>query len=196
MSHSAVLLAGGKSSRMGRDKARLPVAGTPLWRRQVEVLKATCPAELFISTARPGAFAEANESVIILPDALPGCGPLGGIATAIARANAPFLLVLAVDMPAMPAEFLVAMVDLARREGRGIVPRSQGRFWEPLAAVYPCCELLLAKRLLDDGVRKMESFIDGAIASGAARALDLKPVEEAFFENWNEPKDVREIPLP
>ena len=83
MSHAAVLLAGGKSSRMGRDKSALIVNGEPLWQRQLAVLRATEPAELFISGMRDGPYADCG--VEILADGIPNCGPLGGIATALRR---------------------------------------------------------------------------------------------------------------
>ncbi len=120
MSHAAVLLAGGESSRMGRDKSALPVNGEPLWQRQLAVLRATEPAELFISGKSDGPYAGCG--VEILPDEFPGCGPLGGIATALRRCKSDRLLVLAVDMPAMTAAFLRTLLEQSQRTGMGIIP--------------------------------------------------------------------------
>ncbi len=193
MAHSAVLLAGGKSSRMGHDKAALCIGGLPLWRRQLHLLKATQPGEIFISIGEGGSILEGMEQGVLLPDAHAGCGPLGGIATALGRCADPWLLVLAVDMPVMPAGFLARLVEMAEREGRGIIPRNGAGMWEPLAAVYPRSGFDLAEGILASGERKMERLILSLIDVGMARALDLALDEEAYFENWNEPGDVREM---
>ena len=120
MSHAAVLLAGGKSSRMGRDKSALLVNGEPLWQHQLATLHATEPAELFISGKSDGPYADCG--VEILTDEFPDCGPLGGIATALRRCKSDYVLVLAVDMPAMTAEFLRTLLDESQRTAKGIIP--------------------------------------------------------------------------
>ena len=78
---AAVLLAGGRSRRMGRDKALLPLPdGRRLWQRQLAVLESLHPAELFIS----GSAREGVPSLIpCLDDETPGLGPLGGIVAAL-----------------------------------------------------------------------------------------------------------------
>ncbi len=193
MSHAAVLLAGGKSSRMGRDKSALPVDGEPLWQRQLATLRATDPAELFISGKSDGPYA--NAGVEILADEFPDCGPLGGIATALRRCKSDRLLVLAVDMPAMTAEFLCSLLAESRRSAKGIVPsvaadgRRPARF-ESLAAVYPGAALPVADDCLRAGERKLEGFV----RTLAARTLvTIFPVEAAatrLFTNWNSPGDI------
>ncbi len=101
---AAVLLAGGQSRRMGRDKALLLVdGGRVLWERQLDVLRSLGPAELFISgPARPGF----PYDVRLLEDERPGLGPLSGIVAALEAMTTPLLVVLAVDLPAMRADFL------------------------------------------------------------------------------------------
>src|SRR5205823_5696774 len=100
---SAVLLAGGASRRMGMDKALLRAPdgdSSPqlLWQRQLQTLRALEPAEILISgPPRPGFPA----GVPCIRDRLPGCGPLGGLATCLARVATPWLLVLAIDLPLM-----------------------------------------------------------------------------------------------
>src|SRR5437763_696400 len=140
---SAVLLAGGKSSRMGRDKAFLEIDRVPLWLRQIETLRALSPDELFISG--PPLAAEWRDFEIVA-DVQPNAGPLGGIAAALQRCRSDFLVVLAVDMPRMNAAFLRSMLDdcVAANDGRGIVPKSRGGY-EPLAAVYPKSSLPVAR---------------------------------------------------
>jgi molybdopterin-guanine dinucleotide biosynthesis protein A len=193
MSHAAVLLAGGKSSRMGRDKAALPVNGEPLWQHQLAILRATQPAELFISGKSDGPYADCG--IEILADEFPDCGPLGGIATALRRCQSERLLVLAVDMPAMTTEYLRSLLDESQRTAKGVVPfvaadvRRRANF-EPLAAVYPRAALTIAKECLRAGEFKLEAFIRRL---EAGRLVSVRTVAEEdifLFANWNVPTDV------
>lgn len=185
MRFSAVLLAGGKSSRMGCDKAALVVDGEPLWRRQLAVLRATGAAEVFISGKADGPYAGAG--VEIVGDVRSESGPLGGIAAALRRCGEEWLLVLAVDMPAMTADFLCSLTDAARK-GTGIVPVTDRI--QPLAALYPCAALETAETFLRDGRRKMESFVDELLARSLVRRLDVPATQRPLFTNWNTPGDI------
>ena len=205
MSHAAVLLAGGKSSRMGRDKSALIVNGEPLWQRQLAVLRATEPAELFISGKSDGPYAGCG--VEILADKIPGCGPLGGIATALRRCTSERLLVLAVDMPAMTANFLRSLIAESQRTAMGIVPsvaedgRRRARIalevrdaprahLEPLAAVYPRTALAIADECLRNGEFKLEAFIRKLEAIHLVRLRPVAENDAAFLTNWNAPEDI------
>ena len=190
---------------MGRDKSALPVNGEPLWQRQLAILRATDPAELFISGKNDGPYA--NAGVEILADEFPDCGPLGGIATALRRCTGDRLLVLAVDMPAMTADFLRTLLDQSHRTAMGVVPsvaddvRRQARIpaaatnakelhLEPLAAVYPRAALAVADECLRTGERKLEIFIRELEARGLATIRPVEAGEAALFTNWNSPGDV------
>ncbi len=205
MSHAAVLLAGGKSSRMGRDKSALPVNGEPLWQHQLAILRATEPAQLFISGKSDGPYADCG--VEILADEFPDCGPLGGIVTALRRCTSDLLLVLAVDMPAMTAGFLRTLLDQSQRTAMGVVPsvaadgRRRARIafssdedeqahLEPLAAVYPRAALVVADECLRTGERKLETFVRALEAQGIAIIRPVEAGEAALFTNWNSPGDV------
>src|SRR5438067_5066315 len=91
---AAVLLAGGKSSRMGRDKASVVIDGQPLWQRQLATLRATHPCELYISGKVDGPYADSGVELVI--DSSPGHGPLAGLEAALLRTHQPLLLVLAI----------------------------------------------------------------------------------------------------
>lgn len=188
MRFSAVLLAGGKSSRMGCDKSALLVGGQPLWRRQLDVLRATGAEEFFISGKADGPYAGAG--VEIIEDSRCESGPLGGIASALRRCADEWLLVLAVDMPAMTADFLCTLTD-AVRNGAGVVPMTDRI--QPLAALYPCAALEIAERLLREGQRKMESFVDELAERSLVRRLDVPTSQWHLFTNWNTPGDVTSL---
>ncbi len=185
MLHSAALIAGGKSTRMGRDKAELVFGGRPLWKRQLDTLAATQPAEIFVAGKCPAIPAG---GALIVPDEWPDCGPLGGIATALAHAQGPWVLVFAVDMPAMTPAFLASLLAGVAKSGRGAVPMLGGR-WEPLAAVYPVAALPIARRLLGERRLAMAAFIEAARDAKLLDAVAVVEGSRALFENLNTPED-------
>ncbi len=101
MRYSAVLLAGGKSSRMGCNKAFLQIAGKPLWQRQLATLRRLSPEQLMIS----GPAREEWKDNEIVADEIANAGPLAGISAALRRCTTPRLVVLAVDLPKITATF-------------------------------------------------------------------------------------------
>ena len=184
---TAILLAGGKSTRMGRDKAGVLIGGQPLWQRQLATLRAVHPHELFISGKPAGPYAGAG--VEILTDNFPGLGPLAGLEAALRRASHPLVLVLAIDLPAMTADFLSSLLRQASASASGCVPCDDRRF-EPLAAVYPRACLPLAEACLREADRSMQRFVRLAVEGGLVGIRDLRPGERALFKNLNHPGDL------
>jgi molybdenum cofactor guanylyltransferase len=95
------VLAGGKSSRMGRDKASIELAGSPLLRHAVKKLRRVC-MDVRVLGANPAFTAYAP----IVPDLHPDCGPLGGMEAALIHSVFDWNLFLPVDMPFLPSAFL------------------------------------------------------------------------------------------
>ena len=184
---TAVLLAGGKSTRMGRDKAGVLIHDRPLWQRQLATLRAVHPHELFISGKPDGPYASAG--VEILADNFPGLGPLAGLEAALRRASHPLVLVLAIDLPAMTADFLSLLLRQAAASATGCVPRDD-RWFQPLAAIYPRTCLPLAEACLRDADRSMQRFVRLAVEGGLAGIRDLQPGERPLFKNINQPGDL------
>jgi molybdopterin-guanine dinucleotide biosynthesis protein A len=182
-----VLLAGGRSTRMGRDKAGLIVDGQPLWQRQLGELRALNPAELFISGRPDGPYAGAG--VEIVTDAVPGLGPLAGIAAALQRTTLPLLLVLAIDLPRISRGLLATLVAAARQSGAGVVPQSE-RCFEPLAAVYPRTALPAAQACLGGSDRSLQHFVRRLIDAGLVSAWPVEPHWHDELRNVNTPDDL------
>src|SRR6266581_8677905 len=116
---SAVLLAGGESRRMGRDKATLLFRGKPLWQIQLEQLRKLAPAEIFVSARTNPIWRPAD--VQFVADDPPSRGPLSGLAASLAQMRTAHLLALAVDMPFMTEQymkFLCAQI----KPGVGVLP--------------------------------------------------------------------------
>lgn len=145
--------AGGKSSRMGRDKAFVPFQGRPL----IEVVRervAGLGDELILITNNPDDYAHLG--LPMFGDVYPDCGPLGGIYTAILRAANPHTLVVACDMPWLNRELLRQMVAL--RETADIIVPRWDKFPEPLHAVYSKSCLGAIAEQLQAGQFKITGF--------------------------------------
>ncbi|WP_433972061.1 molybdenum cofactor guanylyltransferase [Tunturiibacter lichenicola] len=97
------VLAGGKSSRMGANKALLELAGKPLVRHAVEKLRRVC-ADVWVLSNDP----KLSECAPVLPDLHPECGPMGGMEAALLHSAFDWNLFLPVDMPFLPSSFIAA----------------------------------------------------------------------------------------
>lgn len=173
---SAAILAGGKSSRMGRNKAALPFGGETLLAHQARKLRALGVKELLLSGA-----AEAVPGARLVPDLLPGRGPLGGLHACLSAASGEAVLVLSVDVPLVPASALAALIEA---HAGGVTLLEHGGVTEPLIGVYDASLAPEAGRLLLEGV--------GAVRLLAERA-DFRTVaydgDPALLLNCNTPAD-------
>ena len=202
MKFDAVILAGGNSSRMGRDKAWLEVEGQSLLARQIQVAREVGASEVFVSGRAGVDYSGLNFQV--LRDRLVDAGPLGGIERALDQTTTSLLLVLAVDMPRMTAEFLHQMLSRCRK-GIGVVPRLNGNI-EPLNAVYPKITAGLIEELFPAPTERGSSneaipvrvkspsataFAEKCVVCGMATFIDVTESEAHFFTNWNSPQDTK-----
>ena len=99
------VLAGGRSSRMGRDKALLELAGKPLIEHAVTKLRRVC-AEVHILAGAEGEHAGLARYAPLVHDLHPGCGPISGIEAALTHTTHDWNLILAVDVPFLPTALL------------------------------------------------------------------------------------------
>jgi molybdopterin-guanine dinucleotide biosynthesis protein A len=158
-----VILAGGKSSRMGTPKELLPIAEEPLIQRTWKLLNKTAEDCLVISN-HPDRLNIIPEGVPIYPDDITNQGPLGGIATAMRVATQDVLLVVACDMPAISEQLLQLLCDksTALKQGADIIlPLWKGKA-HPLCALYHRRLYPLILELLAQGKRRMFDVIDQA----------------------------------
>jgi molybdopterin-guanine dinucleotide biosynthesis protein A len=173
------VLAGGKSSRMGVDKALLPFRGGALAGHVAAAVAAAAGSATLIGD--PQKYGHLGYKV--LPDRTPGAGPLGGIETALSHTAADWNLVLACDMPAASAGFLRELLAGAENAGAdALLPAGPSGRPEPLSAVYHrrCAPAL--RRALGAQIRKVTAALAG---------LDVRtfPVDDpAWFENLNTPE--------
>lgn len=153
---TAVVLAGGKSRRMGRDKSLLHMGGKPLIAHIVDQLRPHF-AELLVSASDPARYAFLD--LPIVPDRVPDQGPLMGIASALAVARHDRVFVTACDIPELDVDLMASLLRRAR--GRdGAVPRSPGGLFEPLFAVYRKPFSATAEAVLATGQRRVHAAFD------------------------------------
>ena len=185
----AVLIAGGKSSRFGEDKAFFDWNGEPLFQRQLKKLLALGPNQLWLSANGDQDYGELPNGVIRVDDDDEGLGPFGGLLNVFKRSEAERIVVLGVDLPLMEEGFLAKLVD----DDSGIVPKTQ-RYWEPLAAVYPREAMLaILESAMEQGNRKLQRLLDKAEQSGVTRAYAVSEGEGLLFTNLNSREDLEKI---
>lgn len=178
---SGIVLAGGLSSRMGRQKLQLPLFGTTLLERQAGKLRAVGIEDILIS----GPVELELPGTRTVPDEFRQCGPLGGLHACLKAARHPHCLVLGGDVPLVPPQFLAQM---ARRHQGGVsLLTHQGR-WEPLMAVYDTALSDQIPPLLQTGGASVKRLLE---QTGTTLFPYLGP--EEFLLNCNTPSDYMRI---
>lgn len=171
---------------MGTNKALLPHNGQLLWQHQYELLNACGASPISISLRQPEAWVPTTmRTVIDLDEA----GPLGALRAAFLAANTSHLIVLAVDLPAVPVAWFEKLCARCEPGVGAIGVHPDGNF-EPLAAVYP----IALRRTVEDGLRRGQ-FALQAMANRGVEIGQLDPVRitasrAEWFKNWNTPEDV------
>lgn len=182
---AAVLLAGGRSLRMGCDKALLRLHGRPILQALATRLRALTD-RVCLSANDP--FAYAFLGLPMIPDIYPGCGPLAGLHAAMTHSTRPLLLVLACDLPGVETGFLRRMVDCSRGFD-AVIPATSDGLLHPACAVYRRTCLDAVERNLSTGqyqmlkllevpglhIRRLDA-LDGAFAD--ANLIDLNCPED------------------
>lgn len=153
---TGVLLAGGRSTRMGgRNKAFAAVGGEPIVARAVRVLGAVFP-EVVIATNDPDRFRDFGARLV--PDAFPGRGPLAGLHAAMGVASHPHVFVVACDMPGLDERTIRYLLAQGDDDVDAVVPRWDGDI-EPLHAVYATHTRPIAETCLREGRAAMRDFL-------------------------------------
>ncbi len=183
-----VVLCGGRSSRMGRDKARIPIEGHELLARAVAALAEVC-GEVALACGPTPRYAELGLPLLV--DREPDLGPLGGIETALAAGGADLALVLACDMPGIGAHELRALIERVRSEDLDVCVLRSERGVEPLCGAWRASMSQPVRSALARGSRRVVSAFEEALASGRAPRvgyLDVSAPE--CVRNLNTPADL------
>jgi molybdenum cofactor guanylyltransferase len=192
VSIAGFILAGGESSRMGVDKGLLEIAGVPMIARAARLVESAVGSPVLL-VGTPQKYRGLGLRAIA--DDWPGCGPLGGIATALRASDAEWNLIVACDLPYLTREWLEYLLQRARDSAeeavvaRNLTPANK-RGAEPLCAMYHKGSEPELRRALERGVRK--------VTDGLAE-LRVEMIEPAkwkgfdsdglLFKNVNTPAD-------
>jgi molybdopterin-guanine dinucleotide biosynthesis protein A len=184
---SAFILAGGKSTRMGTNKAFVEFDGRTLLARALDLARSVT-ADVRIVGRRDKFAAHAP----VVEDAFHDCGPLAGIQAALRASSSQLNLILAVDMPFVSREFLQYLIDQARNapEADVVVPLADGRR-QPLCAVYRVAFAALA----ENSLRVEQYRIDRLFDQVRTRVIGSDELagagfSSAIFSNLNTPEEL------
>lgn len=187
---AGLLVAGGRSRRMGRDKAALPTPDGPLWLRTYQLLKHVC--EDCAVSVRPGQQLPSSETVkpLCYEDRYTDAGPLAGILTAFDHKSGHAWLVVACDMPLLDQGTLRHLMEHRQPSQLATAYRSNfDGLPEPLCTIYePAARELLLDRLDNSEHPCPRKFL---IQEEPVTLLDL-PHPHAL-ENANTPEDLERI---
>ena len=189
---SGFILAGGESSRMGRDKALLELNGVALIVRAAQLVESLAEGCAVVGDS----VRLEGLSLRVIADDFPGAGPLGGIATALRNSSSEWNLVIACDLPYLTREWLGYLADRAlESEADAVVPMNELGI-EPLCAMYrKRCDAAI-REALDGGKRKVTDGI-ARLRTEFVEPDDWKPFDSdrLLFKNMNSPADYEEAKL-
>lgn len=187
LSIEGYVLAGGKSSRFGSDKATHLVDGKPMALWVADALSRYAAPITLVGKRE----LHAGLGLPLIQDSVVGAGPLAGIVTALANARKPWCLIAACDMPRLGSAPLDTLVHMAgRTKSHAILLQTPDGRVQPLCALYARAAHGPLSAALSKGVRKVTDALDG-VSWEMLEASDSPP-----FTNVNRPKDLAALTSP
>ena len=183
------VLAGGKSTRMGRDKALLEIGGKPLIRSAVNLLKTLTDQVVILGPEEHYDFL----GVPVFPDLVPSRGPLSAIYTGLERSGTAVNLFLACDMPLMEGAFLKLLVERAPLADAVLLRLDDGSL-EPLCAVYNRSCLPTVQANYENRRFKLSDLFPELRTHYLAETdLHRMGLDRRIFTNLNDPGDLEQL---
>ena len=189
MSVSAIVLAGGRSSRFGRDKLAEPMGeGTVL---SLTIAAAQAVAHDVVVVVAAGASVALPGGVRLAHDPLPDGGPLVGVAAGLEAVSNDVVLIVGGDMPWLVGSVLAGLIDALMPDHEAAVLEADGRVQQLPIAVRRTAALAAARTLIDGGVRRLGALteiLDSAVIT-EAHWRELDP-DGATLRDIDEPGDL------
>lgn len=183
---TGVILAGGKSTRYGRNKAFACIDGVPLIERVIQVMKAVF-ADLLLITNTPREYAHLGLPMV--EDLIKGLGPLGGIYTGLNSISGSAGFFVACDMPFLNPSLIGRIVAL-RADSDAVVPRV-GKWVEPLHALYAKSCLAAIEELIRSGnIQILQFFLKVRIRYVEEELMRAFDPQLRCLANVNRPEDL------
>jgi molybdopterin-guanine dinucleotide biosynthesis protein A len=179
------VLAGGGSTRFGRDKALVEFAGKPMLARMIELLKNSVQNVRIV--AQPGKYTDFQTEIV--PDGWPGAGPLGGIVTALlyTQEHQPALecnLIVSCDMPFLTLDWMKYLAGRAAESSVDVLLPCSMHGPEPLCACYRTGAAQPLRSVFESGVRKVTAALK-QVATEVLDERDWKRFDSAGRLFWN-----------
>ncbi len=183
---AAFILAGGRSTRMGTDKAFVPFEGRSLLARALDLARSvTDDVRIVGDGSKFAPFAP------VVEDIHPGCGPLGGIHAALRASDRELNVILAVDLPFVSFALLQFLITRARTSQATVTLARAGGFWQPLCAVYRRGFAETAEGALRAGQYKIDPLFNQVRVQGISEEeLETAGFTSAIFRNLNTPEEL------
>jgi molybdenum cofactor guanylyltransferase len=182
---TAFVMAGGKSTRMGTDKAFLEVQGRSLLANALERAEAAARNVVIV-----GASSKFSPFGTVIEDVYPDRGPLGGIHAALTASETELNLILGVDMPFVEVRFMKYLISVAGISNAFVTVPCVGGHYEPLCAVYRKEFAIRA----EEALKAERNKIDALFAEIPLRVVDDEELADngfcpSMFRNVNTPED-------
>lgn len=185
---TGVLLAGGKSRRMGEDKRYLVVGEQTLLERGLAVLRSIFQEVLVvIAQDSPPLDIEAR----VVRDLVPDCGSLGGLYTGLTQVTAPYIFVAACDMPFLDPAVIAQFTN--RRTSTDIVMAKLAARLHPMHALYSKRCLPVVEQMIQARQLKIQEMVSGpSLRTRYVTEADLLTLDPSWrsFQNVNTPEDL------
>jgi len=188
---TAFILAGGRSRRMGQDKAFLELGGRTLLSRALDLANAVAPTvrivasqEKFLTVART------------IEDVFSDCGPLAGIHAALSFTKTELNLMLAVDLPFVEANFLTYLIAQASQVSALVTVPEAGKGFQPLCAIYRRD----FREVAEQALKKKKNKIDSLFSDVETRVISEPEMTRMgfsakMFQNLNTPEEFSKAEL-
>lgn len=181
LSLTGAILAGGRSSRLGRDKACVEIAGRSMLARAVEAVRPLACEILVVGRAQ---LEPSTRGIRCLPDERPGLGPMGGLLTALDAASHERVLCLACDMPLVTTRILQRLAQVTE-DADAVALRSGDRV-EPLCAIYHRRIRPVVRERVAQGLLAMHELLEAVRTT----YVELDPTDQQLVFNVNTPEDL------
>lgn len=180
---SAIVLAGGKSSRMGRDKALIEIEGVPLLKRTCDAAR-HCTDSIYVVTSWRDRYARIAPDVQWIEESSPR-SPIVAFAEALEQVSTDWVLLLACDLPRLQGETLKQWTS--QLADTAIVVAKTDQRWEPLCGFYRRDRLPSLQTYLAQGSRSFQRWLD----SESVQELVIRDRQILF--NCNSPEDLKAL---
>ena len=187
---TGIILAGGLSRRLGRDKAVEPIEGQPLVGRVMDALSEIVDElVVVVNTPQRGRELPLRDSAVVAVDIYPNAGSLGGIFTGLSSASNQWGIVVACDMPFLNLDLLSYLLSF-RESHDAVVPVLDGRPEPTHAAYSKVCLSAIEARLEADDLKIARFFDDVRVKYVSQRRVEeIDPSRRSFF-NVNTEEDL------